>query len=308
MNGNDELNDKSTIDYKLATASEFVSLGKYLHAMQIYASILEEDPNNIEANFNLAEIYIQTGKLELVVSLLKKLLESEPENQEARLYFGQLMLRNSRWHEAINVLSYIMPNEKPVVSFFLGYANFMLQDYEIAKINFENYLKHGGENELLYEANLFLAKIEVEVNNYESALEFLKKTEPLYSNYWELHYYYAKCYYSLGMDEHSVLAIEKAIKFNPKEIKNYSLAGKIYLKDGEYLKAENNFKKFIELSQDISSEIYAELGEACLGTKKPKDALNYFELALKIDPANDIAHKGKISASKIINNSFLNNA
>lgn len=301
------MDDKNTIEYKLGAASDFINRGKLLHATQIYISLLEANPNILEANFNLAEIYIQSDKFDLAVTLLTDLLERIPENQEARLYFGQLMLRNSKWHEAIDVLGYIMPDEKPVVSFFLGYSHYMLKEYEIAKIDFENYLNHGGENELLYEAYLFIAKIEVETNNYEKAISFLKKAEPLYSNYWELYFYYAKCYYGLDMQEHSVLSIEKSIKLNPRELQHYSLAGKIYIKNGEYLKAEKNFKKFVELSQDVSSEIYAELGEACLKTRKTKDALNYFELALKIDPANDMAHKGKISASEIINNSRSNN-
>jgi tetratricopeptide (TPR) repeat protein len=301
--GNDKI-----IDFKLESAAAFLSKGKFLHAIQIYTSVLIENPDIIEANFSLAEIYIQSGNVDQAINLLKDLLGRNPENQDVRLFTGQILLRNAKWHEATEILSYILPEEKPIVSFFLGYSYFMLNEYKLAQINFNNYLKHKTENELLYEAYLFLGKIEIEFENFETALKFLKKTEPFYSNYWELHYYSAKCFYNLDMQIHAILSVEKAIKLNPKEYQSYELSGKIYLKNGDYLKAEKNFLKYIELNQNISSEIYVELGETYLKIKNAKDALGYFELALKIDPKNNEANEGKIAASRIIHNSTINNA
>jgi len=174
----------------------------------------------------------------------------------------------------------------------------MIKDYEMARINYLSFLSNKADGELSYESYIYLAKIEIELKDFEQALSYAKQSDILYSSFWELHLINAICYYNLGMDAHAVLSIEKAIKLNPKEIKSYEWAGKIFLRLGEYLKAEKYFIKFVESAEEISSETFSDLGEACLNSNKTKSALNYFELALAIDPDNQNAMLGKKNISR----------
>ncbi len=293
------------LQHRLKTAREFEAQGKLLHAVQVYLLIIQDHPDLIEAYFDLADLYESMGNITPGIELLESLIEQNPDDKDIRLFLGQYLLRNSKWNNAIEVLSYIMPDEEPMVSFFLGYSHFMLQEYEIARINFLNFIPKQKHSELLYEANLYVAKIEVKLKNYERALNYAKKTEELYSNFWELNYIYADCYYNLGMYAHAVNPIEKAIKLNPKENILFRLAGKIYLKHGDYLKAEKNFLKFIESIENVSSDDYTKLGEACLKAAKAKDAMNYFDVAIKLDPQNKFAIEGKKSASKLLNKNMV---
>lgn len=290
------------LEYKLKTAGDFVIQGNFLHAIQLYTSIIDEHPENAEAHFQLAEIYSKTDKLESALNLLNSFLDNYPSKDDVRLYLGQLLLRNARWEQAIEVLSLIMPEENHLVAFFLGYAHFILKEYELSRINFLNYLQFKEKTELVHEANLYLAKIEIELKNYEKALEYAKKTDVIYSNFWELNLIYAVIYYNMGMFAHAVVPVEKAIKHNPKEAAAYEWGGKIYLKLGDYYKAEKLFLKYIENMDDVPSDIYTKLGEACLKTSKTKDALTYFDVALKLDPENNNAKEGKKNASDILNN------
>ncbi len=293
------------LQHRLKTAREFEAQGKLLHAVQIYISIIKDHPDLIEAYFDLADLYESMGNIAPGIELLENIIEQNPDDKDIRLFLGQYLLRNSKWNEAIEVLSFILPEEEPMVSFFLGYSHFMLNEYEIARINFLNFLPKQKHSELLYEANLYLAKIEVKLKNFERALNYAKKTEELYSNFWELNFIYADCYYNLGMYAHAVNPIEKAIKLNPKENILFQLAGKIYLKHGDYLKAEKNFLKFIESIENVSSDDYTKLGEACLKAAKAKDAMNYFDVAIKLDPKNIFAIEGKKSASKLLNKNMV---
>jgi tetratricopeptide (TPR) repeat protein len=102
------------------------------------------------------------------------------------------------------------------------------------------------------------------------------------------------------MFNHAVTSVLKALRQNPNEATVYEWAGKIFLKNGEYLKAENNFIKHIDMVENPSSEIYSKLGETCLKNKKTNDALQYYELALKLDPLNKFAVEGKKNASFIL--------
>ena len=293
---------KYQIDYKIKLAQDFLAQGKPLHALQIYETIINETPGYEEVYFGLAELYEQLGNIEPAIDLLSNYLEDEPDSKTIRLFLGQYLLRNSRWEETIDVLNYIDTKEEPVVLFFMGYAHFMLNEFELARINFINFISNAEQSELFHESHIYLAKTEIKLSNYEKALTYAKKAELMYSNYWELNAIYADIYFNLGMNAHAVSPIEKAIKLNPTEPSVYNLAGKIYFKLGDFIKAERNFLKHIDASADTSAEAYTELADACLHANKANDALVYFDLALKIDPNNKYALEGKKSANKIVKN------
>jgi tetratricopeptide (TPR) repeat protein len=286
------------IKQKLTSAANFKTQGKYLHAIQICEKLLHEYPKRADIHFELAELYDLSGSISSAFHLLESYLDNNPEDKDVRIFYGQFLLKNQLWAEAIEVFSKLVPEEKPIVLFFLGYSYFMIKDYEMARINYLSFLSNKADGELSYESYIYLAKIEIELRDFEQALSYAKQSEILYSSFWELHLIYAICYYNLGMDAHAVLSIEKAIKLNPKEIKSYEWAGKIFLRLGEYLKAEKYFIKFVESAEEISSETFSDLGEACLNSNKTKSALNYFELALAIDPNNKNAMSGKKNISR----------
>ncbi len=293
---------KLQLDHKIKTALAFESEGKHLHAIQIYTAIIDEHPDFKDAYYNLVRLYEKTDNIFSAKELLTSLLEADKEDIETRLFLGQLLLRNSRWEEAIDVLSFVAPEEEPAVAFFLGYSHFMLGEYEIAKINFLNFISSGKNEELAYEAFIYLAKVEIKLTNYKSALEYAKKAEVLYSNFWELNQIYSEIYLNLGMFAHAVGPIEKAIKLNQTEPSNYQLGGRIYLKLGDYQKAEKYFLKYIELMDEASSEVYEKLAEACFKSNKFIDALAYYEIAIKLDPKNMSAIEGRKSAEDFMNN------
>ena len=286
-------------EHKLKIARDYELRGETLHAIQVYLSLIKENPDLTDAYFSLADLYEKSGNLDTAVQTLNSLLEDDPENKDVRMRFGQFLLRNSLWEEAVEVLSYIQDDE-PVSSFFVGYSYFMLKDHELAKINFIKFISQQSKSELLYEAYIYLAKIEIELRNFKDSLFYAGKAAVFYNEFWELNLLYAIAYYNLEMHTHAILPIEKAIKLNPKEPSVYEWAGKIYLKIEDYSKAEKNLLKFIESIDNASSEIYTKLAEACLKREKAKDALNYYEIALKLDPANNSASEGKKKADILL--------
>jgi len=296
------------IQHKLNASANFKAQGKYLHAIQICEQLLSEYPNNPDIHFELAELYDLSGNLNSSFHLIENYLENNPADKDVRLFYGQFLLKNQMWNEAIENFSLLSPEEKPIVSFFQGYSYFMLKDYEMARINYLSFLSLKGDRELIYESYIYLSKIEIEMKDFEQALSYAKQSEILYSSFWELHLVYAMCYYNLGMDAHAILSIEKAIKLNPKGIESYNWAGKIFLRSGNYLKAEKHFTKYVESVQEISPETYANLGEACLNSNKTKSALDYFELALKLDPGNRNALIGKKNISEKFNSTLSKDA
>lgn len=284
------------IKFRLRLASAFISEGKNLHAIQVYKNLIDETGRN-EFYFQLAEIYEDMGFVDAGISVLKDLLDNNDPDNDVVLYFGQYLLRNSRWFEAIEVLNSISGGT-PAALFLIAYSYMMLNEFELAKEYFSNFISSDEKNDLKQEANLYLAKIEYELRNFDSALNYATNAQFLYSDFWELNLILAKVYYSLDMFTHAVNPIQKAIKLNSKDATVQEFAGKIYYQLQDYKKAEKFFSEYIDLSSEVSAEIYTLLAKSFVKQRKIDEANLFFELALQIDPAYSPAISGKGDINK----------
>lgn len=293
------------LEHNIKLAREFESQGKFLHALQIYRAILNEHSDLPDVYMSVANVYENMSGTGPAVNLLQEFLEGEPDNKEVRMFLSQLLMRHAMWPEAVEALSLIANEEEPLSAFFLGYSYLMMDDLEKAKADFLKFLSFGDQSELHHEANIYIAKIELKLKNYKNALSYAKRADAIYSNFWELNKIYAETYYNLGMYAHAVAPVEKAIRLNPSEPSPYEWAGKIYLKLEEYEKAEKQFLKYIESIENVSSDTYTYLAEACLKSKKTADAFTYYDLAVKLNPENESAVSGRHKASTILKNNVV---
>ncbi len=299
------MDSKLQIDHKMKSALSYENDGMLLHALQIYISLTEEYPEFNDAYIKLAQLYEKLGNLKSAIKTFNALFENNSDDGENRVYYAQFLLKNSLWDEAINSLNFVDPSKVPMAAFFIGYSHFMLNEFELSKLNFLNFISIEENSELAHQAYIYISKIELKLYNFETALEYAKKAEVLYANFWELNYLYAEIYLNLEMYTHASKAIEKAINLNPEESNIYQLAGKIYLKLEHYKKSEKNFLKFIELNENVSSEVYSKLAETCFKSGKFLEAQAYYEIALKINPSNEHAIWGKKNAEEFINKNLV---
>ncbi len=287
------------IQYKMNQASEFASQGKVLHAVQIYNSIINSHPDFVTAYFHLSELYEKQKNTNAAVNILQSLLEHNPSDSEIRFYVGKFYLRNSSWDNAIETLSLIDNKEEPVTYFFLGYAHFMLKEFEPARINFTNFINHKLQIDLVADAYLYLAKIFIQQRKFDDALKFTKKSENIYPDFWELHFIYSIIYFNKAMFEHAVTSIKKTLRLNKFELSVYELAGKIFLNAGDFVNAEKYLLKAIE-KFEATPDIYISLSQTCLSRNKNNEAENYLKLALDLDPVNQSAQELKKRIFKTI--------
>jgi len=285
------------IQHKLNTAKEFEAEGKYLHAIQIYHSLISEYPDNVEAYINLADMYQVNGQTKNAEKILNSILSKQPDNNEIKLYLAQFFMQNKNWGKALDRLS----SKDPFVAYLNGYCHFKLADYEHAKLYFLSFIASHEEPELIYEAYFLLSKTEFELNQFENSLKYAKKSEVMYNNYWELQLLKAKNYYRLGMFTHASDAILKGMKLNREEAILFEWAGKINMKLDNFVKAKNYFQKQMELKETITSGDYAFLAEACMKSGKLREALNFYDTAIKMDPQNVSALKGKEYTNQLFN-------
>ncbi len=302
------MDSKLQIDYRMKSALSYENEGMFLHALQIYISLTEEHPDFNGAYIKLAQLYERLGNLNSAIKAFNSLFENNPDDVESKVYFAQFLLKNSLWEEAINTLNFVDSAKIPIVAFYIGYSHFMLNEFELSKLSFLNFISIEKNSELAHQAYIYISKIELKLSNFGSALEYAKKAEVLYANFWELNYIYAEIYLNLDMYTHAAKAIEKAMNLNSEESSIYQLAGKIYLKLEYYKKSEKNFLKYIELNEEVPSEVYSKLAESCFKSGKLIEAQAYYDIAIKINPSNEHAILGKKNAEEFLNKNLVSGA
>ena len=278
-------------EYKLKVASEFEKENKFLHALQIYLQLLDNEPYERTAVVKLSEIYEKLDRKEASVSILKKYILKNPEDLSIRKYASQLMVSNGYYQDALEMLSFISDNEYPELSFLLGIIHYNLNELRIAEINFNGFIERNRVSEYLPDAYLYLAKTQMELNKPDAALNAAKESEKLSVNNYELHQIFAKIYFIKEMYFHAGESVKKAIELNKKGASLYELAGEIMYKTGDFKKAEYYLKSFIKLSVP-KSDTYSLLGHICLNSKQLKAAKEYFDKALILNPLNKVASEG----------------
>ncbi|MEI7812563.1 MAG: hypothetical protein WCJ01_09070 [Ignavibacteria bacterium] len=284
-------NEMIQVEFQLKKAAEFESQGKFLHSIQIYHSIIRENPEHIPGYIKLATLYERMENLNAAVGLLEHYLYHVTDNNDIRLFMGEIYLKNRMWNEAVSVMSLIALEEQPLVSFFLAHAYFMLNEFESSRVHYVTFLNNNDNTEYHFESYLFLAKCCIEIEKFSEAMSYINKAEKIYSN-WETSWLMGIIYYYQSMYYHAVIAFEKAIKLNEKEISLLEWAGKSYLKLGDYINAYKHLLKYINFVGP-SSAAYTDIAIACLNLQKTDEAVLYFDTAIMLDPKNQIALEGK---------------
>lgn len=286
------MSEEFRIDHKMELAENFEKSGKYLHAIQIYNSIIDEPVVFPEAYIQLAGLYEGLGNIEQGKKILELFITRDSESLDARIYTSQYLLKHSYWDEVCEVLDPIDPEEEPLVLFWKGLSYFNLNDFEIAKITLLKFLVLDKNLELRQHVYLLLAKIEIELNEFRAALNFAREIEFTYSESWDVKLTLAKIYFNLNMLTHAAESIDRALKINSKEKLILECAGKIYYRIGDLKKAQKCFDKLLEETDSFSAEVYTYIAALAKENEDIEKARVNYELALSLDPNYPSAIQG----------------
>lgn len=269
---------------KLKLAASYESLENYLHAIQIYTSLINEDESYIDTYISFVSLYERMGRIPEAVKVLERLIQSNPENEYALLFTVEFYTHYSYWTKALDIIPKIDCQSFPVVDYWSGICYFNLKEFNSARDYLKNFSKKNIDADNNFSATLLLAKVEYELNNFRIALDYTEKILYFDSENWELSLLLAKIYYKMDMYSHAAKNIEKALKNKKNDPEIIEEAAKIFYKSGELKKAEKLFILLFEITDQISAEAYYYMGAIADVNELSDKARNYFEIALKIEP------------------------
>lgn len=278
------------LEAKFNKANQLFEQKKYLHAIQLYKYFLDEPEFSRKALIRLTEIYDIQNQTEAAISLFEDYLEHHLDDDNLRTYFAQFLIRKSYYQEAHQILSGVSTKAQPEKNFLMGLVNYYLNDYDVAQINFQEFVKQNPKSDLLPEAFHYLSKCHIELKFFDAALKYTETALKLDSQNPYLFKTRALIYYQKEMYFHAAESIKKAQTLNPLDYELLKIAAKIFFKLGEYDKAQRDLRLYLDKTEP-DSEALALMGIILKELKNFKDALAYFELTLKLNSSNELAKK-----------------
>ncbi|MFA5382932.1 MAG: tetratricopeptide repeat protein [Candidatus Micrarchaeia archaeon] len=139
--------------------------------------------------------------------------------------------------------------------------------------------------------------------DYKGAVEFCKKTVDLVPNFSDAYFNLGYSQYNLENYTEAIANFEKAIKLNPNDPDFYNGLANTQMKIGKYHGAVESYTKAIELApkhQNIAF-YYSNRSVAKDALGLYKEALKDINMAIKLDPSNEIFKLNKKNIELAIN-------
>ncbi len=160
-------------DFDLEALKGFILIGlnKINDAKNVFSSILNYQPNYINAKFGLAEIEIVEGRISVASSIYKEILLTRPENKKALLALAIIEHRANNTKIANKYIKTAIKfhGNDEVTAYFAAYINALQEKYEIAEAYLDTALKINKDyddalsllSSVLYEGERYFEVIKV---------------------------------------------------------------------------------------------------------------------------------------------------
>jgi superkiller protein 3 len=178
LTGTDKITQKASIEKLLRKGASFYDEGKIDKAIDAFKEVLEIDPEEPEANYNLGNAYGDKGMFDEAVAVYKTAVENDPEFVDAYLNLSMLYLDMDLMDEAISLCKQAVntnPNDA-FLCFHLGEAYAQNLQYKEA---ITAYNKAMSINPMDPETQYRLAESYYETERFDVALKHAMQAEEL---------------------------------------------------------------------------------------------------------------------------------
>ncbi len=238
--------------------------GKYSQAEAIWRRVLQIDPKDADAYYNLGVALYYQKKLEQAIAAYNKAIQLNPKLAEVYNGLGIVLGKQGKLEQAIAAF-------KKAIQLNPNYAN--------AYNNLGIVLRNQG-------------KLEQAIAAFQKAIQLNPKLAKVYYNLGVVLYYQKKL-------EQAIAAYKKAIQLNPNYVEAYNNLGNALSDQKKLEQAIAAYKKAIQLNPK-DADIYNNLGNALKNQGKLEQAIQKYRYALSLPDnkngipttAHTLAHNG----------------
>ena len=257
-----------------------------------FETAVQLDSANSLYHYKLGENILQLDTSNALKALthLRKAVQLSPENTEASLALAKLYIARQNYPEAEKIFRPMMKNTAIADKAYLlwGIAKKELKDTQSAMQLFEKSLVLNPSNTdaVLQLAGLYYHK------DKAMAIKYYDRALAMDEYNYEALYAKGLLYQEQGKYDLALKHYDEVRNLRPGHLLAYNNSIVIYFIRGQWQKASELAEKYVLLSPQNANAL-AMKGFALENMGNEKAALNYYEAALKIDPGNPYAIKGK---------------
>jgi tetratricopeptide (TPR) repeat protein len=277
----------------LAQGNQLHRAGDLARAAEVYRSVLQTDPTNVDAWCLLAAAVMASGQVEESMAHLNQALQLNPRHAAAHDNLGIAQFKLGRVDEAVACFRSALHWDPSSADTYLNLGIALTKQGE------------SSEAEVIYRAAILrwpnsaiahfqLGNLLKEKGCFDDALAAYQRAHELNPND-------PKTLNNLGVVllaqerlEHATIAFQQAICLQPDFAGAYSNLSNTYREQGKIADAIGVCREALKLAPE-SPEAYNSLGTALLEAGEPVEALKHIEHALQLKPDHTIAYINQTS-------------
>lgn len=243
-----------TVDMKLSKGIQQVNRGNYEEAVNIFNSILTENPKSCGALLGRGTAYAFMRKLQKAITDFSKAIEVDPKTTEAWKRRGQARAASGEIAQALEDLSRAVQLEPtPDLLHERGVINFKLKNFFAAIEDLKGCLAQDTHNKHAYN---YLGLALSATGNYVDGIKAQRRAVELDNKFKEGWAHLAQSYKELADSEKAVECLKKATEIDKKYGGAYRIWGILLHGLGEHRNAAKLLTTALELDADTMECLY----------------------------------------------------
>lgn len=224
-------------------------------AKESWEKCVKYDSKNINCRLKLAEMYSSLAKelppnsSEFIKSmqLLTKVLEIDSENEVAYYYIGVNYMYDGDTSKAItNLQQAVQYDQQFVTAFELLGALYAGKGDPLAENYYNIAIDIAPNNASIYHN---LGVYYKDVNEFDKSIQAYTKAVQIDPSYTQAHYALGYLHYELNVIDVAIMHFTNALESNQRDYRSYFGRGLCYERVGDIAKAEQDYRKCLELWQ-----------------------------------------------------------
>lgn len=282
-------------------ARGFAADGKWLHAIQVYRTILDEDPGTDDAVVELASAYAALGRLESAENLLLEHAGASERPEPFLFILGSILFRAGRIPEAHRHFVRVMRVERQLdrhvrarLHYYMGAILADDHKWSVAEHHFRTVVHLEPAFPRIHESIAEVLLRRGRLDDAATELSVALKEEPLS---WTANYLSGLLATRRRAWEDALKSFTQAVDIDPSEPRGWHKCGEALLALRRLNDSERYLRKALELNPAMTDAV-VEFGYLALQRGDTEAAEELFERALQMDPGHRRAMAGVRSTGR----------
>lgn len=240
-----------SVESLMAAGQALLERGAYSQAVTSFKQVVSREPDNFEAQFNLAFAYLQWGRNNNAVEEFKKALQWQPKNSQVwsnlAIAYENLEKKEQALYALTQAVTFDPQNITARMNLAAMYAN--AGSTKQAMEQYKKVLEIDGTNE---DALVNLSRCLIGEKMFDDAIRYLKQVSTVNPNNGEVHYELGNIYWKRQNDIDKALNEYKlANTLKPENISFYENYVAALLEKGDKTSALELLKKSLMYTDDV---------------------------------------------------------